>query len=34
MDAELSVLDSLRDSSHAFKQVMIQELMTGGTGLI
>ena len=34
MDAELAVLEARRDKTHALKQAMMQELLTGKTRLV
>jgi type I restriction enzyme, S subunit len=34
MDAELATLEQRRDKTHALKQAMMQELLTGRTRLI
>ena len=34
MDAEIATLKQLRDKTHALKQAMMQELLTGRTGLV
>ena len=34
MDAELTALEARRDKTRALKQAMMQELLTGKTGLV